>query len=227
MTRRGRKRKGSCGKSENLSLLGSNANGIKSKMESLLSNISTFKPTILTIQETKLSRRSLVKLKGYQIFETPRAGKIGGGLLTAIDENLDSVEIMAHEDTLYDILTIQFKIRDLQVRVINAHGPQEDESAVDILQFWLKIEEEVEAAKDNNCLVIMQLDANAKVGNTVIKNDPHNKSGNGVLFLDLVRRQNLFLANASSRCQGVITRVRKLFRESKNLSLTTLLSVNR
>ena len=50
-------------------------------------------------------------------------------------------------NTLYDILTIQFKVRDLQVRVINAHGPQEDENATDILQFWLKIEEEVEAAE--------------------------------------------------------------------------------
>ena len=69
-------------------LLGTNSNGLLGKQESLKSAINSFKPSVITIQESKLTRKGLIKLKGYQLFEKLRPGGQGGGLLTAVDADL-------------------------------------------------------------------------------------------------------------------------------------------
>ena len=51
------------------SLLGSNANGINSKKESIYQAINIFKPSVLTLQETKSKKTGSIKIPGYQIFE--------------------------------------------------------------------------------------------------------------------------------------------------------------
>ena len=48
-------------------LLGSNANGIQFKKESLQQNINQFKPTVITLQETKLRSMGKFKPPGYQV----------------------------------------------------------------------------------------------------------------------------------------------------------------
>ena len=70
------------------------------------------------------------------------------------------------------------------------------------------LETEVIAAKEDQCLIIMELDANAKIGKEFCKGDPHNTSKNGKNLLNLVNRQGLIIANTQKECQGVITRVR-------------------
>ena len=52
------------------------------------------------------------------------------------------------------------------------------------------------------------MDANAKLGCDIIKEDPNQFSSNGALLLELIERQNLSVLNASDLCQGVITRHR-------------------
>ena len=49
-------------------LLGSNANGIKAKRDSLQENINYFQPSVITLQETKLRIPGTFKIKGYQVF---------------------------------------------------------------------------------------------------------------------------------------------------------------
>ena len=51
-SRRGFNRKGKGNISLTLSILGNNVDGLKNKVESLLNNISCFKPSIITLQET-------------------------------------------------------------------------------------------------------------------------------------------------------------------------------
>ena len=53
------------------------------------------------------------------------------------------------------------------------------------------------------------MDANAKLGNKVIKGDPHEMSANGQILFDIIKRQNLFLVNSSELCNGIITRERE------------------
>ena len=86
-------------------------------------NINHFKPTVITIQETKLRRLGIFKLPGYQVFEKVRSG-FGGGLMTAVDENLSPVLISTGKKENSEILVVQVKAEKHDVRIINAYGPK-------------------------------------------------------------------------------------------------------
>ena len=180
----------------NFSLLGVNCNGILNKQASLLNSTNTFKPSIVTLQETKVRKSGRLKLKGYQIFEKVRKDGIGGGLLTAADENLNPVLISTGKEDDSEILTVQVKAGKHEIRIINAYGPQEDESNLDeIYRFWQEIEEEITNAKDDDCMIIIQLDANTKIGKKHLKNDSNDETPNGRILIDIVERQNMTIAN--------------------------------
>ena len=74
------------------SILAANANGLKGKIDSLKNCVKHFDPSCILIQESKLRKNGSVKLKGFQTFELNRQG-FGGGLFTAVDENLSPVLI--------------------------------------------------------------------------------------------------------------------------------------
>ena len=93
----------------NLSIIGTNAAGIKSKIDSFFSVINIHKPSIVTVQETKNTRSGLFKLPGYQTFEKVRKNKRGGGLLTAVDEDLNPVLISQCKDDI-EILVVKADI---------------------------------------------------------------------------------------------------------------------
>ena len=128
--------------------MGNNVDGVKNKIDSLMNNISCFKPSIITLQETKLTTKGRIKIKGYEVFEYIRTEKGGGGLMTAIDVNLNP-EIVT-EGTESEVLTVQIRAGNVDIRIINAYGPQEDEGMSEIVQFWLDLEGEIIAAKDEN-----------------------------------------------------------------------------
>ena len=205
--RRGKyRRKSSINKPKlSLSILGSNANGINGKLTSFKNAIKQYgNPSCITLQETKL-RSNNFKVPGYQVFQKNRTG-FGGGLITAIDENIASVLV---SNTESEILVVQIKVEGLEIRIINAYGPQEDSSTENIHNFWQDLEKEITLAKEENCKIIIQMDANAKLGCDIIKGDPNKLSNNGSLLLEIVRRQNLSILNINDLCQGLITRHRK------------------
>ena len=43
-------------------------------------------------------------------------------------------------------------------------------------------EAEIMKAKDDNCMILIEMDANAKVGSDIIKNDPHSITNNGKIM---------------------------------------------
>ena len=106
------------------------------------------------------------------------------------------------------ILTIQVEIGNRNLRIINGFRPQKDEDSKQNLGFWQELESEIMNAKDNDCMIIIEMDANAKVGKEIIKDDPNDMTSNGKIMLDIIERQNLFIANAEDMCDGVITRER-------------------
>ena len=65
-------------KSVNFSLLGTNAAGLNPKRESLHNVINIFQPSVINIQESKLTKPGTLKLPGYQVFEKTRKNKKGG-----------------------------------------------------------------------------------------------------------------------------------------------------
>ena len=164
-------------------------------------------PSCVLLQETKLRFPGTFKLKGYQVFEKIRKGQ-GGGLLTAIAENLSPVLISTGSEEV-EILVVQVLVGKFKIRIVNGYGPQESELKGKILTFWQQFEAEVIDAKENDCLVIIEIDANAKLGPSIIKNDMHSITENGSLLRDILRRQNLTCLNGETRCEGLVTRHRR------------------
>ena len=78
------------------------------------------------------------------------------------------------------------------MKIINAYGPQELKTEKEnIFRFWQNLEKEIILAKDQNCKILIQVDANVKVACDIIKSDPHKLSSNGQLLLELIDRQKL------------------------------------
>lgn len=111
-----------------------------------------------------------------------------------------------------EILVIQTKVGSEDIRIINAYGPQEDDNIQDILKFWQDMDKEIISAKEQNCKIVIQCDANAKLGKDIISADPNNISGNGKILLELVNRHNLCILNTEKQCKGGITRHRNTIR---------------
>ena len=200
-------RKRKANKNIKFSIMGNNSAGLKAKKDSLLHNIKLFNyPSAITLQETKLRKPGSIKLKNYQIFEKIRNG-LGGGLLTAVDINLDPVLIQCSNEEK-EILIVQCNIDKKKIRIINGYGPQEDEPIVKRLSFWQSLEQEILAAKNADCMILIQMDGNAKLGKNIISKDPNEMSDNGRLLSDLIERESLVLLNNSSLCTGAITRNR-------------------
>ena len=201
------------------SLLGNNSAGLKSKKDSLEAIIRTLKnPSCITLQETKLAKNANFQLANYQVFQKNRNGS-GGGLLTAIDPNLNPM-LIASKNEEAEILTVQIELNKNKLRIINGYGPQDDDTQQNRFNFWSGLEEEIISAKSESCMIIIQMDANAKVGRNVISSDPNNVTdGNGRQLLEILDRQGLILLNADKKCIGSITR----YRVTRNKTETAIL----
>ena len=67
------------------------------------------------------------------------------------------------------------------------------------MPFFVALEEEVSKARLEGKSIILELDANSKLGPKYIKNDPHNMSQNGVILSGIIERQGLVVANGLSQ----------------------------
>ena len=126
--------------------------------------------------------------------------------MTGVHVNLNPVLIF--EDANLEILVVQIKIKDISIRVINAYGPQEYTSHEKILCFYSVLDQVIQNAKFDSCLILLQLDANAKVGYEIIKGDPYPQSPNGHILMDMIERNEWILCNAKENRDGLITRRR-------------------
>ena len=196
-------------KASEFTIIGTNAGGLNRKRDSLFNVINQINPSVVTIQETKFMREGSLKIPGYQIFECTRPeSKSGGGLLTAALNNLDPLLITKDKET--EILVIQVNVNGNNIRIINGYGCQEDDNQREILNFWQRLEEEIIEAKNEQCAIVIELDANAKLGGKQIKGDPNMLCNNGKIMSSILERQNLFVGNKLSNGKGVITRKRTL-----------------
>ena len=194
------------------SILGNNVASISKKRDSLNALIDIFKqPSCITLQETKLGKQSQFKIENYEVFQKNRNSQ-GGGILTAIDPSLNPL-IISEENLSAEILTVQLDLNGHPLRVINGYSPQSDDNEQKRLDFWSTLEQEICEATREGCLILIQMDANAKVGRDIIADDPNNyMDDNGKELVSLLNRHNMVLLNGDKRCSGSITR----FRETTN-----------
>ena len=188
-------------------ILGGNSAGLVNKRESFLRNISLFKPVAYFIQESKVSRMNKIMIDDYAIFELIRTNTAGGGLLTAVHKSLKPVNI-SEEVEGEEILVIEANFGNKKVRLINGYGPQESENEEKRKSFYSRLDFEIKRAKMSGTLICIEMDSNAKLGSTIIPDDPHPQSGNGKLLEFVIKENNLKVLNGSNLCKGSITRTR-------------------
>ena len=78
-------------------------------MESLSNKISVFNPAVIMLQETKLTRKNQIEIPGYQVYESIREDKGGGGLMTAVSSEINSAFI-SEGDSEADFLVVEVTI---------------------------------------------------------------------------------------------------------------------
>ena len=176
------------------------------KLDSLKRAIEVFSPGVIMLQETKSKKQGKLKLKGFLVFEKLRDNNEGGGLMSIIHENLKPIQI---SDDHSEFLVVDIGGNFGAIRTINCYGPQETAPIEARTQFFIELESRIISAKSSEKYICIEFDANSKLGNGIIKDDPHEMSQNGKLLHDLISRQNLKVVNSTDKCFGTITRYKK------------------
>ena len=189
-----------------VNMFSNNCNGANLKVESLKFEIKRTNSSIFTLQETHFSKKGRVKIEGFEVFEAIRMKE--HGTMLGAHVKLQPVLISEYSET-FELLVVQVKVEGREIRLITGYGPQENQTTDKTMPFFSKLEEEIVCAKLANKSVIIQMDANSKLGREVIPNDPKNQSPNGAILSDIIERNGLIVANSiTSKCKGVITRRR-------------------
>ena len=195
-----------------MKIVGNNCAGLQGKKESFESLLKILSPAIVMLQETKLYRRGTLKFEQLECFEKIRSDKKGGGLMTLIHKNFEPVVIPTRNQSEMssNVLVVGAKIKNIKIRFLNAYGVQECAAIEEKIEFYSILEEEILKALNSGNMLCLAMDANAKIGKKYISGDTHDISSNGRLLLNLVERLNLVVVNSTTKCQGTITRTKKV-----------------
>ena len=191
-----------------LKLFSANCASLKNgKLVSLNAEIKSTEANIVTLQETHYKEKGKIKVnKKFTIFEAIRVKK-GGGTAIAVHEDLKPKLIEEHSDE-FELVVVEIQTNEKSIRVMSGYGPQENIEEEKRLPFFLALGTAIERAELAGKSVLIEMDANSKLGNKYIANDPHEMSANGRLLADITERRNLTLCNGTDKCTGTITRKR-------------------
>ena len=120
-------------------------------------------------------------------------------------KDLNPKLIEQYEDE-FELLVVEIELKQKKVRIISGYGPQENWPEEKRMPFFIALETEVEKATLAGRSVIIEMDANAKLGKRFIKEDPHEISPKGLILANIVERQMLVVGNGTDICRGPITR---------------------
>ena len=125
-----------------------------------------------------------------------------------IHEDLNPILVKEYNES-FELLVVEVSTAKETIRVMTGYGPQENWQEKEIMPFWLAVEEEIAAAEIYGRSVIIQMDANAKLGSSYIQNDPNKTSGNGKILAGILERHAMIVINGlTNKCTGTITRQR-------------------
>ena len=79
---------------------------------------------MFTLQETHYTKKGRCVVKDFDIFEAIRKGKQKGGTMIGVHKALKPVLINELNDP-FELLVVEIKIGDREIRVISGYGPQE------------------------------------------------------------------------------------------------------
>ena len=191
-----------------IKIFSTNGAGIKnSKVTSLNAEVRSTQANIITVQETHCRQKGKIYMgSDFVTFEAIR-NKKGGGTMIAVHHDLNPKLIEEYDDE-FELLVVEIKTVEESIRVISGYGPQENWEEERRLPFFIALETEIEKATLAGKTVIIEMDANSKLGPNYIPEDPHDMTPNGALLAGIIDRHNLIVGNGSNKCKGVITRKR-------------------
>ena len=199
-TKRGNKKH----KSKFINIFSTNAAQLKGKIDSFKAALKATNASIFTLQETHYSHKGRFKIENFDIFEAIRK-KDKGGSAIGVNKALKPCLIQEYSDD-FELLVIEIKAADKEIRIITGYGPQENWPMAARLPFFLALEEEVIKSEMAGKSTIIQLDANSKLGPDMVPGDSHPQSENGRLLADIITRHGLIIGNSLKQCKGLITR---------------------
>ena len=186
-------------------MFSANAAGLNSKGNSLKHQIRQCNATIFTVQETNYKKKGRLNIEEFEVFEAIRKNKDGGGTLVGIHKSLEPVLIEEYSDS-FELIVVEVKLNEKEVRVISGYGPQECWPDKEKMPFFVSLEEEISKAQSAGKSIIIEIDANSKLGPTYIKRDPKSMSPNGRILSGIIERHALTVANGvEEKSHGVIT----------------------
>ena len=192
-------------------LYGINCAGIKSKITTFNDVLKRVQPKIWTLQETKLKNNESISceaLGSYQVYYRNRQESHGGGIALGVAKDLKST-LVKEGDNDTEVISVKVFLKDIELRVITAYGPQENDLKVKKEKFWEFIEEEINNAELAGDGVIIQMDGNLHAGRELVKGDPNIRNQNGKYFCEFLdRNPQLIVVNSLDLCEGIITRKR-------------------
>ena len=181
------------------------ANG---KGKSLNAEVGNTLANIVTVQEMHYKQKGKFQMDpSFVLFEAIRKRK-GGGTLVAIHEDLNPKLIEEYSED-FELLVVEVETEENQIRIMSGYGPQENWDEEIRIPFFLALETEIEKAELSGKSIIIEMDANSKLGPTYVPGDPHDMSPNGALLAGIIERHHLIVGNGSNKCTGTITRFRK------------------
>ena len=104
------------------------------------------------------------------------------------------------------MLVVEIKASNKEIIIITGYGPQENLNVEERMPFFAKLEEEIVSAKMSNKSIIIQMDANSKLGREFLPQDPHVQTPNGAALAGILKRNGMVVVySLNTKCSGVIT----------------------
>ena len=192
---------------DHLKIFSTNAAGlIKGKLDSLKAEVLNTECNIITVQETHCRKKGKLTFPNFVTFEAIRT-KQGGGTMISAHEDLKPKLISEYSDE-FEILVVEVETVEKSVRIISGYGPQENLEEEKRLPFFVALEKEIEKAELAGKSIVIEMDANSKLGPKYIAKDPHEMTPNGLILSRVIDRHALCVANGLKKSVGTITRKR-------------------
>ena len=144
-----------------MNIFSTNAAGLKNKLQSLKNELKSLNAAIFTIQESHFSKKGLLKVDDYEIFEAIRSKKHGGSVI-GVHKALDPVLISEYSKD-FELVVVEIAIADKEIRIMSGYGPQENLSEAEQMPFIVALEAEIARAEIAGKSLYIEMDANSKL----------------------------------------------------------------
>ena len=175
---------------------------MKSKISSLIEQLTSEKPHFYLLTETLLTTDTDMQIQGYTFFGKSRNGRGGGGVAILVRNDIINLVTPHISDRDLEIMWVSFKRKKCMPIIIGCYyGKQESRCSKDEINIEMgKLSEEIEEYKKEGEIVIF-MDGNAKIGLL-----GEQKSRNGKLLEEVMKSHDLNFLNQNTKCKGKITR---------------------